>query len=781
MKLPLYWRCLAASTAAASFCTPAVVQARPAAPLQASSIGGGQSDGIEEIVVTARKREEASQDVPVSLTALSGATLDQRNVKTIESLSGLAPNLNINGSSGSISGSVISIRGISDNNPTVLTNDPPVGLYLDGVYLGRAAGGIFDIVDLDRVEVLRGPQGALFGRNTTGGAVSLVTSRPADTFGIQQKVGYGSFNEWSSRTRVDFGELGNTGLKLRLAYAHRERDGYFNNLLTPSDRDPGALNTDTVFGSLHGDWDKVRWDVRADYQNRKGTAPLTQMVAATQLVRDYFGNSPNLGGRPLVISTERQKDLSVDFRDRSSAEIWGVSNTFEFDLSDTYTLKSISAYRGLDTREFGDLSGQTGLRGLVLNPVNNSVSVQNVTPFQSQNFNHQRQFSQELQLLGSYDRFNYVVGAYYFKEKVRQSNPQNFTFVIRTATGLPLGIQQQRTVSYSGVSKSYAGFAQGSYTPPILDDKLEVTLGGRYTEDKRSLDQQDFVFGNAAPPNRELSRSWNNFSLGGSLLYKFTEDVNAYARISTGYKSGGFNPADLIGNGYDPEKVISYEAGIKSEWFDRRLRVNLAAFYNDYKNRQIAVLTTSPSGGASNSTQNAGRAEFKGVELEVTAVPVRGLTLEGTLGYTDPKYKKYQFVPAAGAAPINVADEARFQYQTKITTHVAAQYQFPETSIGTAAVRVEYNHTGSRYFLPLDRLAPFNPVIRDPGFDDVQAQITLSRIPMGRLLADFAVYGRNLLDDDKHTVSGIDFGAIGFAESQFAMPRNYGISLTIGF
>jgi iron complex outermembrane receptor protein len=262
---------------------------------------------------------------------------------------------------------------------------------------------------------------------------------------------------------------------------------------------------------------------------------------------------------------------------------------------------------------------------------------------------------------------------------------------------VPLGIQQQRTVSYSGVSKSYAGFAQGSYRPAFFDDKLELTLGGRYTEDKRSLDQQDFIFGNPAPPKRQLGRSWKNFSVGGSLLYRFTNDVNAYARVSSGYKSGGFNPADLIGNGYNPETVLAYEVGIKSEWFDRRLRVNLAGFYNDYKDRQIAVLTTSPTGGASNSTQNAGRAQYKGVELEITAVPVRGLTLEGTLGYTDPKYKEYLFVPAAGAAPINVAGEARFQYQTKITTHVAAQYQLPETGVGVPAFRVEYNHTGSRY------------------------------------------------------------------------------------
>lgn len=750
----------------------------PGAPTGASAQSA--RGGLSDIVVTARRRAEQAQDVPVSVTALSGEALDQRNIRTIDNLSALAPNLNINNSSAAISGSVIAIRGISDNNPTVLTNDPPVGLYVDGVYLGRTAGGIFDIIDLERVEVLRGPQGALFGRNTTGGAVSLVTSRPADTFGFQQKVSYGSFDEWTTRTRVDFGELADTGITLRLAYAHRERDGYFDNPLQPDRYDPGALNTDSAFGSLHGDWSSVRWDVRVDYQNRKGVPAIMQAVAADALRTSYFGASPRFGGRPFVVSTEREKELAVDFRGRASAEIWGASNTFEFDLSDALTLKSISAYRALRVHELGDLSGQTGLRGLVLNPANGTVSVQAVTPFQSENFSRQHQISQEIQLLGDTERLNYVVGLYYFREKVAQDNPQNFTFVIPSAAG-PLGIQQQRTVSYEGVAKSYAAFAQASYTPPILEDKLELTVGGRYTEDRRTLDQQDTAFGVPVPPNRELARKWKNFSANGSLLYKFTESVNAYARVSTGYKSGGFNPADLIGTGYDPEKVVAYEAGLKSEWFDRKLRVNIAGFYNDYKDRQIAVLTTSATGGASNTTQNAGRAKFKGIELEVTAAPVTGLVLEGSLGYTDPKYTNYQFVPAAGAAPINVADEARFQYQTKITTHVAAQYSFAETGFGIPSVRVEYNHTGRRYFLPLDRLAPFNVISRDPGFDDVQAQITLSKIPLGNTTAELSIYGRNLLDDDEHRTAAIDFGALGFAEAQYAIPRSYGASLMFEF
>lgn len=748
--------------------------------VQAQVSDSSRAAALEDIVVTARKRAEQVQNVPISITTLTGAALDERNFTSITNLAAVAPNLNINNSSGSVSGATISLRGISDNNSTVLTNDQPIGLYLDGVYLGRAAGAVFDIIDLERVEVLRGPQGTLFGRNTTGGAISLTTMRPGETAGFQQKLSYGSYNEWSSRTRIDIGEIGSSGIMARFAYAHRQRNGHFDNILTPSRRDPGALNTDTLFGAIHGDWERVRWDVRADFQDRQGSPNASLAIAASPLLQAYYSNSPNLGGSPFNIYEKRQKEGALDHRDLSTARIWGVSNTLEFDFSDSLTLKSISAYRKMKIHEHGDLSGNTGLRGLVLDPMTGAVTVDDVSPFQSENWSTQSQVSQEFQLLGETDRLNYVVGLYYFKEKVFQSNPQSYTYVIDTPA-MPLGIQQQRTVHYNGTAQSYAAFAQASYNPAILDDKLELTLGARYTEDKRTLDQQDYSFGSPIPPSRALSRKWTNFSADGSLLYRFNEDVNFYARVASGYKAGGFSPPDLIGEGYNPEKVMAYEMGLKTEWFDRRLRVNVNGFYTVYKDRQVIVLTTSPTGGASNTTQNAGKAKYKGVELEIMAVPAAGLTLEGALGYTSPKYTEYKFVPAAGAAPINVADEAVFSYQAKFTAYAAIQYQFPEMAIGIPGVRISYSHISSRPFMPLPRVAPFASVTRDPGYDDVHARISLSKIPLGGALGEIAVYGENLLNDKEHRTGAIDFGALGFSEAQYGPPRTFGVSFSVDY
>lgn len=766
-------------------CVAATASAADAQPRGA----GMQTEGLEDIVVTARKREEASQRVPLSITAISGAALEQRNFKSIDNLASVAPNLTITQSASSIAGVNIAIRGIIDANPTVYTNDPPIGLYLDGVYLGRTAGGIFDIVDVQRIEVLRGPQGALFGRNTTGGAVSITSSAPADGFGIQQKLSYGSFDEWSSRTRVDFGELADTGITFRVTYQHRQRNGYTNNILQPDDRDPGALKTDTVFASLHGEWDSVKWDVRGDYQARRGVPAAMQLTGASDLVKQYYALSPLLGGRSFQISETRQKDQAYDFRGFSHSRVWGLSNTLQFDASDAISLKSITAYRGLNNHEFSDLSGQTGMRGLVLNPVDFSVSVQPVSPFQSSNRSRQRQFSQELQLLGTSERLNYTAGLYYFREHVRQVNPQYYTFVFSPGEGLPpLGFNLQRSPTYTGTSKSYAVYGQASYTPPVLDDRLELTAGGRYTKDKRMIDQHDTQFGVPAtsPPfARRLAKSWQNFSYNVSLAYKLTQSANLYARYATGYKSGGFSSQDINDDGYGPEKVKSYEIGLKSEWFGRRLRFNIDGFYTDYKDRQLTVFVASPSGGAGTTTQNAGRSTYKGIEAEITALPVRGLLLEGTIGYVDPKFKTYLFNPNPGdpaSQPINVADQARFGYASKLTTHVAAQYTFPETGLGTPSVRVDYDHTGKRYFQALDLVSPLQAKTIDPGFDDLRAQVSLTGIPLGgRIKADLSVYGANLLNDTDHVVAGIDFGQLGFSEVQFQMPRSFGASLTITY
>ncbi|MFD2498239.1 TonB-dependent receptor [Rhizorhabdus histidinilytica] len=209
--------------------------------------------GLEEIIVTARRREEAMQDTPISVSALSSASLERSNVQALDDITRLMPNVAIQAQSGFLAGNTAFIRGIGSQEP-LLSVDSPVGIYIDGVYIGRNNASNLELVDLERIEVLRGPQGTLFGRNTTGGAISMVTKKPASEFGVEQKVTVAQYDEYAARTRIDTGLLGETGLSATLSYMHRQRDGWLNNKYAKGSHTQGALNTDAVWAKVHGEW-----------------------------------------------------------------------------------------------------------------------------------------------------------------------------------------------------------------------------------------------------------------------------------------------------------------------------------------------------------------------------------------------------------------------------------------------------------------------------------------------------------------------------------------------
>ena len=243
---------LRAQLAAVALIAPwmaSAAHAQEAAP----AAGEAASGGLDEIIVTAQKRSESLQDTPLAISAINAEAIEQRGITNVAALGSAAPNLIITETPSATANPSISIRGIVDNDP-ILTADPAVGLYVDGVIVGRSAGALFDMMDLERVEVLRGPQGTLYGRNTTGGAVNLISAKPSKEFGGKLQVGYGKFDEYMVKALLDTGELGDTGLALKLGYYHSQRDGTVDNLLEPSDkRDPGARNTDAVRAAVRFD------------------------------------------------------------------------------------------------------------------------------------------------------------------------------------------------------------------------------------------------------------------------------------------------------------------------------------------------------------------------------------------------------------------------------------------------------------------------------------------------------------------------------------------------
>ncbi|WP_380872127.1 TonB-dependent receptor [Sphingomonas sp. DBB INV C78] len=760
--------------------------------------------GLADIVVTARRTSEALQDTPVAVSAFSQQFLETQNVQQIGTIAQFTPNLVVNEQPSSTTAASFFIRGIGQTEPSSVA-EAGVGLYLDGVYIARTAGAVFDLVDLERIEVLRGPQGTLFGRNTVGGAIQLVSKRPTNEFGVEAKGGYASFDEWYAKGAINTGYLAGLPIKAMLSFMHRERDGYVDNLLTPDSKDPGALNSDAVWLTVRGEFGQLTADYTFDYNHRVGVPPFFQTIAASSDAINYYGRSPQFGGAPYAVGSERlDEGQQAGFVDRfgnyrfdARSKTKGHSLILEYEANSLLTLKSITAHRSFfqDTTE--PLTGNGELKGIAFDPTSPTLtSVQSVIPFTGNNApQKQHQFSQEFQAIGDLGDWNYLIGAFYFHEKASEDNRQALTLVTTPAGlvnyGFPtaladavaalnpgldlIGINAAPVQAFGGTSESMAVFGQVSWRPAAVDDRLELTGGLRYTWDYKTIELRGDV-----QPSVSGHADYTNFSWLGSVSYKLIDEVMAYARVSTGYKSGGFNPRAAILNRFDPEQALAYEAGLKAEWFDRRLRTNLAVFYTDYDDLQVQQFA-SGSSGATTLILNAGKANFKGFELEVVALPFRGVTIDGSLGYVDPKYDSFLFRDPATNQIIDVADEGRFAQVAKTNAHIGVQYDFAEFSFGQLSARVDGSYRSKMYFHPLDRVNPFNEDVAAGEQYTLAARVTLSEISMGpRAKAMVSLWGDNLTDEED-IAFGIDFGGLGYGGSHFRKPRTIGVDFKLSY
>ncbi len=713
-----------------------------------AAVAPADADALEEIVVTAQRRPERLQETPISITAITAATIAQRDLRDVRDISRIAPNLIVtNGPQGGDDANFF-IRGVGQTE-FIATTDPGVGVYVDGVYLGRTQGAALDLLDLERVEVLRGPQGTLFGRNTIGGAVSLITRQP-DPDELEGFVGatVGQRDRYEGRASINL-PLSDIAA-VRVSVIGRHQDGYgvrvvdgrrMGNVRTLAGR--VALRIEptpafTIIGTLDG-------------TRGRGTSAHNINASARPGMRTPLGFPVPAD---INIDSSPDRDLSfVSVEPFNDLDLWGTSLTLEYDFGPFATVRSISAYRTFDQLTGADFDATRYV-------ASDQVAATD-----------QRQFSQELQLTGSaFKQLTYVVGAYYFDEKITQVT--NAALAPARPRLDPNTIRNQRTNRPR--NKSFALYAQLGLE--VIDD-LTLTLGGRYTKDNKTffnetiLDNSDRTVP-FLPPTRFLAfsaenvkESFSKFTPRVALDYKPTRDVLLYASFSRGFKSGGFNgrPANAAAlTTYDPETVTSYEIGAKTELLDRRLRLNVAAFTSDYKDIQLTGLINGVF-----QLANAGTARIRGVEVEATAQPLPGLRLDANLGYQHNEYRSIR----AGAIIPGVTLDAKLPNTPEFTAAVGAEYGF---DIGTGRLTARADHTYKSAFFfqasnaPGDREGAY-------GLTDFRVAYTANA---GWQVAGFV---KNAFDTE-YNINGQDArGQVGYFYLYPGPPREWGASVSYRF
>lgn len=608
---------------------------------------------LEEVVVTAQKREQSLQEVPVAVTAIGEDALMQNGISDLTDIQKLSPNTTLQVGRGTNSTLTAFIRGIGQQDP-LWGFEPGVGIYVDDVYIGRPQGAVMDILDVERIEVLRGPQGTLYGKNTIGGAVKYVTKRMSGENRLNISGALGSYNQRDLKV-AGSAEL-TDGLYLGGAIASFQRDGYGENVITGKDqydKDVVSARIGLEFEPTDALWIRLAADQTTDNSSPKHGYRL----------------NPDLAAAPVLDSVY---DTESNMLHENKVESSGVSLTAEWAMSDSVVLKSITAYREGNTETAIDFD---------------SV---NRADFDVPAFYEDDQTTQEFQLIWEGDNANLVSGVYYYTGSAAGAFDAVLGFQLSGA-----GLTQQVAGSVDTTSTSVYAHYNWQFAPD-----WNLSLGGRYTQDKKEADvyKANFVgvysplFAdkyNAGQPaavylntltDYNNEDTWSKFTPHLGVDYQVNSDVMLYATYSSGFKSGGFDMrGDAVAlpstvDGFDPETVDSYELGVKADLFDNRIRMNAAAFYADYTDMQVTVQAFTPGGGFASAVLNAGKARIQGFELETTAAITENLQANLTLGLVDAEF--IEFISGGQ----DVADQRDMQNTPDTTAMFQLNYSLPFSS-----------------------------------------------------------------------------------------------------
>lgn len=630
----------------------AVIAAAPSAAAQDATPAAGQAQLRDVVTVTARRREEDLLDVPISVTAATGDQLLEIGAQDITAIQRLTPNATIEVARGSNSTIIAFIRGVGQQDP-LWGFEPGVGLYIDDVYVARPQGAVLDILDVNRIEVLRGPQGTLYGRNTIGGAIKYVTNRLSDEPEFGARVNIGSYEQ---RDLIVDGSIPlGENFAIGAALGQYTRDGFGENLLTGAehyDKDVLAFRASAEWTPTPDLFLRLAYDSTEDNSNAKhGHRLLPDAAGVFPVTSDEYDTRAGLGDDNLV-------------------ETEGLSFTAEWTVNDTFTFKSITAFR----------------EGNTVTPIDFDALPQ--PDFDVPATYSDEQFSQEFQLLIDSGNLSGVIGAYYLDAEASG----DFDVVLGAFFG-GAGL----TVYQAGVQEKENRSVYADFTYDF-NERWSVSAGARYTEDETVADvtrevwlgqgSQSFdpsntsVFLATQTGYEGLTRSDDAFTPRFSLSYHATDDVTLYASYSQGFKAGGFDPRaredlDPLGisrRGFGPETVDSYEAGIKGRFFDGAVVASSAVFLAQYSDQQITVQEGADSDNDGindtfiSSVFNAGESEYVGFEFEGSWYVTDEFTLSTTIGYIDAQIEE---IISAG---VNIADLFVTQNTPELSARLAANY-----------------------------------------------------------------------------------------------------------
>jgi len=698
------------------------------------------------IVVTALKRETDLQSTPISISVLGAADMEQRHVQSLLDLAdGSVPGLRITTFESRQSAVTVGIRGIVPNDANQPAREQGVGVYIDGVYLGRQHGLNAALLDIERVEVLKGPQGTLFGRNTEGGAVSMVTRQPSGEFEFRTTAGISNFNGYNWDAHLDLPEFANISLKLDGVLQYRD----------PVVENPMGGQTGWGYYDRRGFRVSALWRPTADFnatyafdtgqdQNSPYYSQLVNYnVAGRPIATTFPVPSGQIAPLPpaIRVHTDRQSVADIGVPQQPSVdETQGHSLHLNWDLSDNLSLRSITAYRDVSVEQFDNAGGANRVPAFAPNAAFSRYSIANFNQFQR---------SQEFQLVGDFgDRFEYVLGLYYFNEKVWDdaATPNTLTwnatgtgYTVRDPMTFPGSARGFRSIDRASTAwaESRGVFLHTVWTPPVLNDNLHITLGGRQTRDEKHGVLRTV---NNAPRNFTFSEVNDRFDPVVTFAYDVTDDVNVYATYATGYRAGGASSRSLTYRSFGPEEVESYELGLKTYLFDR-LRFNLALFNMERTGSQIdfTLVAPDPVTGASRNTVETinapGVSEMRGVELETQLEVSDNLRLTFAYAYTDTN------VPPARNPFTGVTQNVYIIYTPRNVASVGLDYEHP-LSFGALRFHIDANYSdGAHSFEQFSDLT-------DSSFI-VNARVALADVTIGDAQnVSFALWSRNLLDEE---------------------------------